>query len=226
MNKILLAGIVSGLFLVFSGLSLSIFAEEPLSSGTMDHMTETGGSLETVITIAHWTAAIGTVVLAVALIKTFKHMEIATKMASIETEYRLRPWIGPTGSITKMEKSISDDCQFDIAIKNYGEIPATAVTAKFVKSNKPLTRESFQSDDVNSYDLGPVMPTMEKHYWFFIDSETWKKADSGSEPLYTGLYFEYNHTGKKSGYGMLSEYNSTTKNFIHKDMWIEDGKRQ
>jgi hypothetical protein len=65
------------------------------------------------------------------------------------------------------------------------------------------------------------MPTMEKHYWFFIDSEMWKKADSGLEPLYTGLYFEYNHGVKKSGYGMLSEYNSTTKNFVHKDMWID-----
>jgi len=148
-------------------------------------------------------------------------MEAVTKMTSIETEYRLRPWIGPTGPIKKMEKSISDDCQFDITIKNYGEIPASAVTAKFVKSSKPLSRESFQSNDVNSYDLGPVMPTMEKHYWFFIDSETWKKADSGLEPLYTGLYFEYNHGVKKSGYGMLSEYNSTTKNFVHKDMWIE-----
>jgi len=120
-----------------------------------------------------------------------------------------------------MEKSISDDCQFDITIKNYGELPANSVTAKFVKSSKPLARDSFASNDVKSYDLGPVMPNMEKHYWFFIDSETWKKADAGEEPLHTGLYFEYNHAGKKSGYGMLSEYSSTAKNFVHKDMWID-----
>jgi len=219
MNKILLAGIVSGLFLVFSGLSLSIFAEE--TPETMDHETEMESSLEQWVGVAHWLTGVGTVALAIALIRTFHHMRAVTAMTSIETEYRLRPWIGPTGSITKMEKSISDDCQFDIAIKNYGEIPATAVTAKFVKSNKPLTRESLQSSDVDSYDLGPVMPTMEKHYWFFIDSETWKKADSGSEPLYTGLYFEYDHSGKTSGYGMLSEYSSTAKNFVHKDMWID-----
>jgi len=219
MNKILLAGIVSGLFLVFSGLSLSIFAEE--TPETMDHETEIESSLEQWVGVAHWLTGVGTVALAIALIRTFHHMRAVTAMTSIETEYRLRPWIGPTGSITKMEKSISDDCQFDIAIKNYGEIPATAVTAKFVKSNKPLTRESLQSSDVDSYDLGPVMPTMEKHYWFFIDSETWKKADSGSEPLYTGLYFEYDHSGKTSGYGMLSEYSSTAKNFVHKDMWID-----
>ncbi len=224
MNKILLTGIVSVLFLVCSSYSSNVFAQEDHSSETMYGITEM--ELEMWVGVAHWLTGIGTVVLAVALIRTFKHMEAVTKMTSMETEYRLRPWIGPTGPIKKMEKSISDDCQFDVTIKNYGEIPASAVTAKFVKSSKPLTRESFQSNNVSSYDLGPVMPTMEKHYWFFIDSETWKKADSGLEPLYTGLYFEYTHAGKKSGYGMLSEYNSTTKNFVHKDMWIEDGRRQ
>jgi len=224
MNKILLIGILSALFLVCSSYSSSIFAQE--TPETIDHLEETEYDVEMIVGIAHWLTGIGTVVLAIALIRTFHHMRIVTEMTSIETEYRLRPWIGPTGPIKKMEKSISDDCQFDITIKNYGELPATAVTAKFVKSTEPLTRESFQSNDVNSYDLGPVMPTMEKHYWFFIDTETWKKADSGLEPLYTGLYFEYNHAGKKSGYGMLSEYNSTTKSFVHKDMWIEDGKPQ
>jgi len=217
MNKILLTGIVSALFLVFPSVSLSIFAEE--TQATIDHEAEL--SLEFWVGVAHWLTGIGTVVLAVALIRTFKHMATVTKMTSIETEYRLRPWIAPTGPIKKMEKSINDDCQFDVAIKNYGELAASSVTAKFVKSTKPLTRESFQSNDVASYDLGPVMPTMEKHYWFFIDSETWKKADSGLEPLYTGLYFEYTHAEKKSGYGMLSEYSSATKNFVHKDMWID-----
>jgi len=143
MNKILLTGIVSALFLVCSSISLSIFAEETPSPKTMDHVTEMGGSLEIWVTLAHWTTGIATVILAVALIKTFKHMQAVTKMTSIETEYRLRPWIGPTGSIKKMEKSINDDCQFDITIKNYGALAANAVTAKFVKSTKPLTRESI-----------------------------------------------------------------------------------
>jgi len=219
MNKLLLTGIVSGLFLVSAGFPLSIFAEEILSSETSNHDLQI--TIELWVAVAHWLTGVGTVVLAIALIKTFKHMEVVTEMSTIETQYRLRPWIGPTGAIKKMEKSISDDCQFDIAIKNYGELPATSVTAKFVKSNKPLTRESFQSDNVDSFDLGPVMPTMEKHYWFFIDSKTWEKADAGSESLYTGLYFEYMHSRKKSGYGMLSEYSSDAKNFIHKDMWID-----
>ena len=219
MNKILLTGIISALFLVCSSYSVDIFAQE--TPEIIDHVEEMEYNIEIVVGIAHWLTGIGTVVLAIALIRTFKHMEAVTKMTSIETEYRLRPWIAPTGPIKKMEKSISDDCQFDITIKNYGELAASSVIAKFVKSTKPLTRESFQSNNVNIYDLGPVMPTMEKHYWFFIDSEIWKKVDSGSEPLYIALYFEYTHAGKKSGYGMLSEYSSTGKNFVHKDMWID-----
>ena len=218
MKIFLLIGIISALFLVGFSHSVEIFAQEHTSE-TVDHDAEY--NLEVLVGIAHWLTGIGTIVLAIALIRTFKHMEAVTKMTSIETEYRLRPWIGPTGPIKKMEKSISDDCQFDIPIKNFGELAANAVTAKFVKSTEPVTRESLQSSDGSSYDLGPVMPTMEKHYWFFIDSKLWEKADSGSESLHIGLYFEYSTGGKKSGYGMLSEYNSTAKNFIHKDMWID-----
>ena len=221
MTKTLLTGTTIVLFLVCFGNFSDIFAQEDHSQEKMDLVALTGHDIEILVGIAHWLTGIGTIVLAIALIRTFKHMEAVTKMTSIETEYRLRPWIGPTSPIKKMEKSISDDCQFDIGIKNFGELAASAVTAKFIKSTEPLTRESLHTSNVNSFDLGPVMPTMEKHYWFFIDSKTWEKADSGSEPLHTGLYFEYSTAGKKSGYGMLSEYNFTSKNFIHKDMWID-----
>ena len=222
MNKILLTGVSLALFLVCFSFPPNAFAQDHPSSEIIVHDVEIGHLIEMVIGVAHWLTGIGTIVLAIALIRTFKHMEAVTKMTSIETEYRLRPWIAPTGPIKKMEKSISDDCQFDVGLKNFGELAASAVTAKFIKSTEPLTRESLQSNNGSSYDLGPVMPTMEKHYWFFINSELWKKADSGSESLHIGLYFEYAIAGKKSGYGMLSEYNSATKNFIHKDMWIDN----
>ncbi len=220
MNKIILIAI-GALLLVSSSFTLSIFAEEIISSENTDHGMKLSHEIEIWIGVAHWLTGVGTVVLAVALIRTFKHMEIVTRMTSIETEYRLRPWIGPMGPIKKMEKSISDECQFDVTIKNFGELPAVGVIAKFVRSDKPLTREALESNDVSSYNLGPIMPTMEKHYWFFINSEIWEKADSGSESLHTGLYFEYTNSGKKCGYGMLSEYSPTAKNFIHKDMWID-----
>ena len=115
MNKILLIGIVSILFLVYSSSSSSIFAQEDHSSETMYGMTVM--ELEILVGVAHWLTGIGTVVLAVALIRTFKYMEVVSKMTSIETEQRLRPWIAPTSPIKKMEKSISDDCQFEITIK-------------------------------------------------------------------------------------------------------------
>ena len=222
MNKILLTGIVSALFLVCSSFSLSIFAQETLSPGTMDHVTEMGGSLEMWVTLAHWTTGVATVVLAVALIKTFKHMEAVTKMTTIETEFRLRPWIGPTGSINKMDHSINEKCQFDIAIKNYGELPASGVTAKFKMATKMPSREDAKSSDLESFDLGPVFPNMEKHYWFFIEPELWKKALEGQEKLFTILYFEYKTGAAKSGYGMISEYAPTSQNFVHRDMWIDD----
>jgi len=224
MKKILLTGIVGALFLVGSSFSLSIFAQETLSPGTMDHVTEMGGSLEMWVTLAHWTTGLATVALAVALIKTFKHMEAVTKMTTIETEFRLRPWIGPTGSINKMDHSINEKCQFDIAIKNYGEVPASGVIAKFKMATKMPSREDAESSDLESFDLGPVFPNMEKHYWFFIEPELWKKALEGQEKLFTIIYFEYNTGAAKSGYGMISEYVPSSQNFVHKDMWIDDAK--
>ncbi len=222
MNKILLTGIVSALFLVGSSFSLSIFAQETLE--TIEHVEEMEYDLEVVVGIAHWLTGIGTVALAVALIRTFKHMEAVTKMTTLETEYRLRPWIGPTGPIKKTDHSINEKCQFDIAIKNYGEVPASGVTAKFKMATKMLSREDAESSDLESFNLGPVFPNMEKHYWFFIEPELWKKALEGQEKLFTILYFEYKTGAAKSGYGMISEYVPSSQNFVHRDMWIDDKK--
>ncbi len=222
MNKILLTGIVSALFLVGSSFSLSIFAQETLE--TIEHVEEMEYDLEVVVGIAHWLTGIGTVALAVALIRTFKHMEAVTKMTTLETEYRLRPWIGPTGPIKKTDHSINEKCQFDIAIKNYGEVPASGVTAKFKMATKMLSREDAESSDLESFNLGPVFPNMEKHYWFFIEPELWKKALEGQEKLFTILYFEYKTGSAKSGYGMISEYVPSSQNFVHRDMWIDDKK--
>ena len=222
MNKILLTAIVSALFLVFSSYSLSIFAQETLE--TIEHVEEMEYDLEVVVGIAHWLTGIGTVALAVALIWTFKHMEAVTKMTTLETEYRLRPWIGPTGPIKKTDHSINEKCQFDIAIKNYGEVPASGVTAKFKMATKMLSREDAKSSDLESFNLGPVFPNMEKHYWFFIEPELWKKALEGQEKLFTILYFEYKTGSAKSGYGMISEYVPSSQNFVHRDMWIDDKK--
>jgi len=116
--------------------------------------------------------------------------------------------------------------QFDVSIKNYGEFPAKAVVVKFKMDTKMLKRDVLQSNGVETFNLGPVLPNMEKHYWFFIEPELWKKAKIGTEKLFTILYFEYEGSVGKSGYGMISEYNPSTGNFVHRDMWIDDEKKK
>lgn len=51
--------------------------------------------LEFLATIGHLLTGFGTIVLAVLLYKTFRHLEASTRAANIQTEYKLRPWVGP-----------------------------------------------------------------------------------------------------------------------------------
>ena len=217
MTMILLTGIAS--LFVLSCFS-NVFAEENSSEKTMDHLTEMGGSLEIWITIAHWLTGVSTVVLTVALFKTFHHLDASTKMAKTETEYRLRPWIGPVTGIKRMDNSISGDLQFSITIKNFGDLPANYVKAKSVVSTTPLTKESLKRP-TSEFNLGPVLPHMEKSYLFFIKPDMWKKVTDDNDPLYVALYFEYPSLTGSNGYGSLSEYNKTSQIFIHKDMWLD-----
>lgn len=186
----------------------------------MDHITEMDGSLEIWITIAHWLTGVSTVVLTIAIYKTFHHLDASTKMAKTETEYHLRPWIGPVTGIKRMDNSISGDLQFSITIKNFGDLPANYVKAKSVVSTTPLTKESLKQP-ISEFNLGPVLPEMEKSYWFFIKPDMWKKVTDDNEPLYVALYFEYPSLTGSNGYGSLSEYNKTSQIFIHKDMWLD-----
>jgi hypothetical protein len=219
MNKILLTGIVSALFLICSSSS-SVFAQENQSPEHMDPITEMGSPLEILIAIAHWLTGVGTIILAVAIFKTFRHLEASTKMSKIETEYRLRPWIGPINSIKALPPN-GDTNHYDCTIKNYGELPAKNVTAYCKIDTKIMDKDVFKSNPGKTFNLGPLLPNMEKHYWVFIDSALIKKAKEGSEKIFSALYFEYPVTGGKSGYGMISEYDPKNDGFIHKDMWVD-----
>lgn len=179
-----------------------------------------GFSLEFWIGIAHWLTGVGTIVLAIALVRTFRHLEASTKMSKIETEYRLRPWIGPTSGIQRKDDSINGDLQFSITIKNFGDLPASYVKAKSVVSTTPLTKESLKQP-MTEFNLGPLLPHMEKSYWFFIAPDLWEKISNGNDSLYVALYFEYLSLTGSNGYGSISEYNKNNQTFIHKDMWID-----
>ena len=80
-------------------------------------MEEIWLTLEFWVAIAHWLTGIGTIVLAVALFKTFKHLEVVTNMSKIETEYRLRPWIGPITELKKWTTPLMVVFNFQLQLK-------------------------------------------------------------------------------------------------------------
>jgi hypothetical protein len=177
-------------------------------------------SLEFWVGIAHWLTGVGTAVLAIALVRTFRHLEASTRLSKIETEHRLRPWVGPVNAIQALRPN-GEKNQYDCIIKNFGVLPAQYVKAYCKIDTKIMDRDVFKSNPGTPFNLGPLLPSMEKHYWISIDSFLIKKAKEGSEKIFTALSFEYPVTGGTSCYGMISEYNPQTDGFLHKDMWVE-----
>jgi len=177
-------------------------------------------SLEFWVGVAHWLTGVGTIGLAIVLIRTFHHLSASTRMSKIETEYRLRPWIGPIDGIKRMDESINGDIQFSITIKNFGDLPATQVTAKSIVDTKPITKEDLKQP-LSEFNLGPLLPNMEKSYWFFVKPDIWEKISKGDDTLYVALYFGYPSLTGSNGYGSISEYNKNNQTFMHKEMWID-----
>jgi hypothetical protein len=174
---------------------------------------ETFGSLAT---------AVASVVLIFLLLKTIKQMEHTVTLSKIQTEHRFRPWVGPDGSIKYLTTTNEGDFQFDITIKNFGELAATNVIAFYKTKDELIKKSEILNRDVDhNLNLGPLLPNMEKHYWFFIKSDMIKKAINNETQIFIALYFEYDAAGKRSGYGMISEYDPKTNAFVHKDMWVE-----
>ena len=163
-----------------------------------------------------------TIALVIMLYKAFKQMQSTVKLAQIQTEYQFRPWIGTSQRFQRIDPSINDQIQFEVIVKNFGELPASAVTAKFVSDDKIVDRQTVKSESASKFVLGPMLPNMEKRYWFFIDQERWEKILDGKESLFTGVYFEYQVNSQSNGYGIISEYVPASKNFVHNDMWIDN----
>lgn len=164
--------------------------------------------------------AIGTLALVILFWKTIQQLEETVKLSRIQTNYRFRPWIGPFTSIAFISSKDGRD-QFSITIKNYGEIPSSSVIAKYLMKNELPKREIIKSDEVTSFSLGPLLPNMEKRYWFFIESDLIQKAKEGKIQIFTLLYFQYEHLGGNSGYGLISRFDGPSNSFVHVDMWID-----
>jgi hypothetical protein len=180
--------------------------------------------MEILTVIGSLGTAIATIVLVILLWQTIKQFETTAKLSTVQMEFRFRPWIGPVNSIKAMGEANGKN-QFDVAMKNYGELPATQLVASFKMDTEMMSKDVLKSEDIEKFNLGPMLPSMEKHYWFFIDCDLIQKAQEGKIKIFIALYFEYPLTQGISGYGMISEYNPKMNSFIHKDMWVEMGKR-
>ena len=177
--------------------------------------------LALIATMGHIMTGVGTVVLVILIIKTLKHMAIATKFTEIQTNYKFRPWIGPANSIKEID-SDERNHRFEIVLKNYGDLPAPNVIVKSIVSENKITKEQLTSNNANVFNLGPMLPNMEKRYWLFVNNDLIKNGLVTKKIIHTAMYFQYENLGRINGYGMISELNPETKSFVHKEMWVDD----
>jgi hypothetical protein len=167
-------------------------------------------------------AGIATVIVIFLLWQTVKEMHETSRLSRVQLDLRFRPWVGPSSGIEFMRTTPEGKQQFVITLKNYGQAPAPNVVAMFTMKNEMPTRDTLQnSDGIDKFSLGPLLPYMEKRYWFFIDSDTIQKTKEGNAQVFVSLYFAYEFSGTKSGYGMISHFNKDTNTFVHKDMWVD-----
>ena len=164
----------------------------------------------------------------VLLYRTVKDFAEVAKLSRLEVKQRFRPWIGPSTGKIEFIRSTDGKEQYSIAIKNFGEIAATNVVAMSNKGNEmPSTGDIriMSSDDSSSkfdkFTLGPLLPNMEKHYWLFLDSALLQRVKDDNGQLFTMVYFSYEFSGGKAGYGMISQFDAITGTFLHKDMWVD-----
>jgi hypothetical protein len=208
---------------VISTIPLSYFFSAvnglEFDSGSAASENSVVGFIQRYVSIIAGIAEVGVVFL---LYKTVKDFSELAKVSRLQTEVRFRPWIGPSGNITKLGHDIEGDkFQYAIALKNFGEVPSPSVTATSVLSNVLPTRQSLNGDNVNKFNLGPLLPNMEKKYWIFLDGNMISNAKNGKSEIYVALYFSYLNGGASNGYGMISQYDSKNDSFIHKEMWLD-----
>ena len=160
----------------------------------------------------------------ILLWKTVKDFAELAKVSKLQTQVRFRPWVGPSGGFEFLRED-NDKKQYSIAMKNFGEVPASNVivtsTISDIKPDKSAVLESSKSSEANEFQIGPLLPGMEKRYWVFIENERYRKTIEGASNLFVFIYFSYVYSGGKSGYGMISQLDSNTNNFVHREMWID-----
>ena len=177
-------------------------------------------SLEFFATVGHLMTGFGTLFAVVLLFRTLKHLEASTRVAIIQTEFKFRPWVGPTGVIREANSN-QEKKQFDIIIKNFGDLPASNVTVYSIVKSSKISRDDIRAETATKVDLGPVLPNMEKRFWLDIANEIIDGARQTNSSVWSGVVFEYPLPFGKSEYGLISEIDPETFLFVHKDMWVK-----
>lgn len=181
-------------------------------------------TLALIATMGHLMTGIGTIVLVILIVKTLRHMKIATRFAEIQTEYKFRPWIGPSNTIKEIDGD-EKNIRFEIMLKNFGDLPAPSVIVKSMIGDSQITREQITSNQDGSnahvFNIGPMLPSMEKRYWLYVSKDLLTNSLASKKIIHTAMYFRYENAKKTNGYGMISELNPQTKSFVHKEMWVD-----
>jgi hypothetical protein len=223
-SKYLLAAVV--LVLLLMSMNIAIRSQEVT---TENQAGETHSSKNLItLTVIHEYFDIIAVFLEAGVVillwKTVKDFAELAKVSKLQTEVRFRPWVGPSGGFELLREDDGKK-QYSIAMKNFGEVPASNVivscTISDTKPDKLTSMESSKENPNSQFQLGPLLPGMEKRYWVFIDNERYRKTLEGTSNLFVFIYCSYSYSGGKSGYGMISQLDSKTNNFVHREMWID-----
>src|SRR6476660_6963068 len=169
------------------------------SAGTAEHQAPFF-TIETLEKYVAFLAGIAEIAIVFLLWKTVKDFAELAKVSKLQTEVRFRPWVGPSGNIQHIgDDTESNKKQFAITIKNFGEVPSTGVTAMSICSDTLPERDLLKSPKIDKFNLGPLLPNMEKKYWIFLESALMDKTERGTSDLFVVIYFAYEFLGGKSG---------------------------
>ena len=220
--------LLASLFLAFILLTMMVTTRS--QEVTNENQTEEGHSSGGPITLTvineyfEILAVLLEIGIVILLWKTVKDFAELAKVSKLQTEVRFRPWVGPSGGFEFLRDD-SDKKQYSIAMKNFGEVPASNVivtsTLSDTKPDKSSVLDGSKPGGASEFHIGPLLPGMEKRYWVFIENERYRKTMEGTSNLFVFIYFSYVYSGGKSGYGMISQLDSKTNNFVHKEMWID-----
>src|SRR6187551_2177150 len=123
------------------------FRENPISLAVIKDYSEIlGVLLEAGVLVLLW--------------KTVKDFAELAKVSKLQTEVRFRPWVGPSGGFEFLRED-DNKKQYSIAMKNFGEVPASNVivtcTISETKPDKSTSMENPKVDN-NQFHIGPLLP--------------------------------------------------------------------